>query len=79
MKWLLFAVMLLGMLGCSTLPRLTPEMVKDCILAQIVQYDDICAEESNGYEWMKPWDAHRAGVQCGVVTVAMCLDLERRL
>lgn len=50
--------------------------VDHCIDKQIESYDDLCAEESTGYEEMETWQAHRQGVKCASEAIKRCMELK---
>lgn len=47
--------------------------IKECINQQIDLYNDLCIEESSGYEEMNGSDAHYEGVKCAVESINYCI------
>lgn len=49
-------------------------IVELCILEQVKNYGDLCAESSSGYEQMSGKSAHFDGVNCAVQSIQLCLE-----
>lgn len=61
-----------GSFHINRIERIEQE-VEQCLIDQVELYDDLCAEESTGYEVMTPKIAHRLGVKCAVETARICI------
>lgn len=75
MFFLIFVVIFLWVGGSFHINRIEriEQEVDQCLTDQVELYDDLCSEESTGYEMMAPELAHRLGVKCGVETARICI------
>lgn len=51
--------------------------IEACLIQQFTDYDDLCKEESSGYESMSPSEAHFRGVLCAVESTQLCVGWKK--
>jgi hypothetical protein len=54
---------------------LDSDVVEMCLQDQVELFNDLCAEETSGYESMDSVDAYYEGVRCAVEYTKGCLGL----